>query len=76
MTRQYRLQIRPDAAKAADCGIDIVFVGRLKSENPAKINPHFIKGAQKKMVLGPVSLSQNGRKRFGTNLSTDDMIKQ
>ena len=59
MSSEYFIQIKPVVATAACCGTDRSSGGREKSLMFAAVIPHFIVGAQKKMVFGPAGWFQN-----------------
>jgi len=59
----------PVAASEHVCATEIFSTGRLMSPIAAKTRPHFIAGAQKKMVLGPAGCSHIGLIAAGTCFS-------
>ena len=58
MSSEYFIQINPVVATAACWGTERSSGGREKSLTFAAVIPHFIVGAQKKMVLGPAGWFQ------------------
>jgi len=59
ISRLYLHQMRPVSATADCCGMERSSGGRLKSLIFAAVMPHFIVGAQKKIVFGPAGWFQN-----------------
>lgn len=66
---EYRDQMIPVAANAADCEVLNFSAGLAKSPIPAITSAHLNEGAQKNIVLGPAGCSHSGRSFPGTNLS-------
>ncbi len=70
MSNAYLHQINPVMVTALCCGTLKSSGGREKSFTFAAVMPHFIVGAQKKMVFGPAGWFQNARALAAKDIAT------